>query len=114
MNCMQDREDMLTVLTCWPGDPQPAMPGLAGFSLRRSHDDVEMALLQGSFEGVVAARRGAGNVPYVARLRGEPIGFAWTSGRSGHIGSLGLTFELAPHDCYVWDLTALEAGRAVS
>ncbi|HEY7270102.1 MAG TPA: hypothetical protein VH951_09770 [Dehalococcoidia bacterium] len=111
---MQEREDILTVLTRWPGDPLPALPSLAGFSLRRSHDDAEMALLQGSFEGVIAARRGAGNVPCVARLRGEPIGFAWTAGRSGHIGSLGLTFALGPRDCYVWDLTALEAGRAIA
>ena len=111
---MQGREDVLTVMTWWRGDPRPRLPGLAGFTLRRGNDDVEMALLQGSVEGAIAARRGAGNVPYVARVRGEPAGYAWVAGPAGHIGPLGLSFALDARDCYVWDLTVLEAGRPVA
>jgi hypothetical protein len=112
---MDGKEDVLTVVTWWRRqDSLPRLPRIAGFGLRCSSDDAEMALLQGSFEGVIAARREAGNVAYVGRLRGEPVAYAWLSEKSAHIGSHGLSFELPPGQALLWELTVLEAGKAVA
>ena len=100
-------------MTWWRGDALPELPRISGLSVGRCCDDAEMALLQGSMDGVVAARCAAGNVPYVARINGEPAAYVWVGRRVSHLGQLGLSFELPEDQRYLWDFCLLEAGRSL-
>ena len=70
-----------------------------------------MALVSGLMEPAIAARRAAGNVPYIARLGGETLGYVWVARSMAHIPPLGLSFELPESDRMLWDMHVLEPGR---
>jgi hypothetical protein len=104
-------EDILLVGCWWRGHDRVVSTSPSAFAtVARCPDDAQMALVSGSMEAAVAARRSAGNVPYVARVRGEAAGFAWVARTMAHIPPLGLSFELPRSDRMIQDLHVLEAG----
>jgi hypothetical protein len=108
---MTTREGLLVVGSWLRGrDGLSRIPRKAGLAVRKNSDDAEMALVSGSMEGAVAARRAAGNVPYVARYRGRPAAYVWVATTIGHVPSLGLSFELPSTDRLIWDMTVVESG----
>jgi hypothetical protein len=87
-----------------PGSP---LNGL-DVDIRVVEDDGEVALLTGSFERAVAARRCAGNLPYVASTNGEAVAYAWVATDMAHLGDLGLSFALHEGDRFVCSTGAIE------
>ncbi len=97
--------------TWWPGDPLPALPPLPAFAAAPSDDDRALAALAGVGVEEVAARRRAGNRPYLARLGGEPVACGWSAGGAVEIGEIGLAFTLPPGERYLWGFATAEHRR---
>jgi GNAT superfamily N-acetyltransferase len=95
----------------WPGDPLPALPSLPGFVAAPAEDDRTLAVLAGIDLAEVAARRRAGNQPYLARLDGEPVALGWSTGTVVEIGELALAFTLPPGNRYLWGFETAPAWR---
>jgi GNAT superfamily N-acetyltransferase len=95
----------------WPGDPLPALPPLPGFTAAPAEDDRTLAALAGVELAEVAARRRAGNRPYLARLDGEPVALGWSTGTAVEIGELDLAFTLPPGNRYLWGFVTAPAWR---
>jgi hypothetical protein len=86
-----------------------AVPGL---QVTRVCARDRLALLSGSFEKVIAARKAAGQVPYVATLDGEPIAYAWVGRGMAHIGEAGVSFDVPEPDRYLCEITVVEPRGA--
>jgi hypothetical protein len=82
-----------------------AVPGL---QVTRVCARERLALLSGSFEKVVEARKAAGQVPYVATLDGEPVAYAWVGRGMAHIGEAGISFDVPDSDRYLCEVTVVE------
>jgi hypothetical protein len=89
--------------------PAPPLPPLPGFSAAPADDELALAVLARLGVAEVAARRRAGNRPYVARLGGEPVAHGWSTGGAVEIGELGLALALPPGERYLWGFET--AGR---
>jgi hypothetical protein len=99
----------------WPGDLLPALPPLTGLVAGPADDDRSLAALAAIDPGEVAARRGAGHRPYLARLAGEPVACGWSTWSAVEIGEIGLTFTLPPGERYLWGFVTVgpERGRGI-
>ena len=95
----------------WPGDSLPALPSLPGFVAAPAEDDRTLASLAGLDLAEVAARRRAGNQPYLAHLDGEPVALGWSTGKGVEIGELDLAFTLPPGNRYLWGFVTAPARR---
>lgn len=95
----------------WPGDALPVLPPVSGFAVAPADDDGIRAVLAGIERAEVAARRRAGNRPYLASLDGEPVALGWSTGTSVEIGELDLTFALPPGNTYLWGFVTAPAWR---
>ncbi|HXH23259.1 MAG TPA: hypothetical protein VNN10_14640 [Dehalococcoidia bacterium] len=81
---------------------------LAGLQVTRVCGRERLALLSGSFERVVAARKASGQTPYVAMLDEAPIAYAWVARGMAHIGQAGLSFHVPPGDAYLCEVVAID------
>jgi GNAT superfamily N-acetyltransferase len=97
--------------TWYRGDPLPHLPELTGFEAAVATDADELALINGLPVGAIRARWAAGNVAYVARLFGRPVGFGWVARGLAHIGELGLSFQVPGDGRYLWDFETLRHCR---
>jgi GNAT superfamily N-acetyltransferase len=100
------------VLYVWKrGDPLPAVDVPAGFSVVRSERPEVLARIGGIDRDEVESRIRDGHVPYVASVSGGPVAYGWSAWRRASIGELGLSFELAPGDRYLWDFMTMPDWR---
>jgi hypothetical protein len=95
----------------WPGDPLPSLPPLPGFIAAPADDDRTLAALAGIDLAEVAARRRAGNQPYLAQLDGDPVALGWSTGNIIEIGELDITAPLPPGNRYLWGFVTVPAQR---
>jgi GNAT superfamily N-acetyltransferase len=97
----------------WPGDPLPDLPPLPGFTAAPAEDDHLLATLAEIALVEVAARRRAGNLPYLAHLHGEPVAVGWSTGTTLEIGELDLRLALPTGNRYLWGFVTLPARRGL-
>jgi ribosomal protein S18 acetylase RimI-like enzyme len=95
----------------WPGDVLPELLPVPGLVAALAEDDEMLAELARIEPGEVAARRRAGNRPYVARLDGEPVALGWSTSSAVEIGELDLVFTLPPGNSYLWGFVTAPAWR---
>jgi GNAT superfamily N-acetyltransferase len=100
------------VLYVWKrGDPLPAVEAPSGFSMVREERASILTRIGGIDRDEVGSRIRDGHVPYVVSMNGEPVAYGWSAWRKASIGELGLSFELAPGDHYLWDFVTMPDWR---
>lgn len=95
----------------WPGDSLPPLAALLGFVAGPVTNDVAFTAATGLASDEIAARRMAGDRPYLATAGGEAIGWGWSATRRLAIGALGIVRALPSTDRYLWAFETAEAWR---
>ena len=87
----------------------PQMPAVSGATVRRA-TAADAAALQEAMEAsgvypvdVVETRLRAGRRPYVVETEGKIVSYGWVAFSAEPIGDLGLSFELAADEVYIYD-----------
>jgi RimJ/RimL family protein N-acetyltransferase len=87
----------------------PQMPVVPGATVRRA-TAADAAALQEAMEAsgvypvdVVETRLRAGRRPYVVETEGKIVSYGWVAFSAEPIGDLGLSFELAADEVYIYD-----------
>ena len=104
--------ESIAIAAWFKGDDLPELPSVPGLTVGPARDDGELALVTGSFDRVLAAKRALGQKPYIARLGAESVGYAWVATGPAHIGEIGVSFQVMPEDRYLCELVIFDPRGA--
>lgn len=99
----------------WTGDPVPKPESGLPLAIAPS-DDVEWVMTVTGLDPAEVWRRfGRGNVPWLALIEDEVVGWGWVATREAGISELGIAITLPPGERYLWDFVTpdLWQGRGV-
>jgi hypothetical protein len=98
----------------WQGDPFPDLPPVPGLSIEPTDDERLVANATAIAPNEFQRRKRTNNQFWLARLRGEPVGWGWIASDEVSIGELEMTRRLPPGNRYLWDFVTVPPWRGRS
>jgi RimJ/RimL family protein N-acetyltransferase len=97
----------MSFATFWIEDIFTPIPSLPGFTAGLALNWHELAEINRLSQAEVIDRLNNGNLPYIARMDGQPVAYGWLAKSKVSIGELDINVDLPPDDRYLWDFATL-------